>query len=449
MGAAEFTAEQLDFPVKASGSVQAANELNKLGDSMKQRTRDWDSMSKSSSKATAALGAASMALGPLGAEFGVLGQNVSRATGIITNMTSLLGGPWGIAIGLAVTGAGLLAKHFSDASDKADELAKSTAKARAERQKLVEEVNAAEAKRAFDDDMRVRGELMDIETRRQILRDNPDAVLTGIRNEFKKPPANGNGGGKKRKTLDDLMNDASASGDIGDLAGSGMGSPEIDMMEQERQALADADAAREAQRLEQKKLNDEIYIETERNRLEQTEALEAIHFERQAANENAMLELRRGVARDSLNVAMRGLNELVKGNKVTGKQIVQGIGDSLVARGTEAVWQGTLMSLNPFTPGIGAPLIAGGLAAVGAGLAMGAASRAMPGASGAGSGAMRATGQQMAPASPVSSVGGSAGGSDRPINVNVYMSSTLAPTSEDGVRVLRAIDQAKREGRAA
>lgn len=114
--------EAIEFPVTAPGAAQTASELDALGKSMGLRVRDWDEMSKGSSKASAALGAVGTALGPLGAEFGALGASVSRATGVIGNVTALLGGPLGIAIGVATAGLGVLAKSYSDATAEAEKL---------------------------------------------------------------------------------------------------------------------------------------------------------------------------------------------------------------------------------------------------------------------------------------------------------------------------------------
>jgi len=386
----------MEFPVTAPGAATAAGEFDKLGASMVKSGQQWTQMSQGSAKASAALGAIGTALGPLGEEFGVLGASVSRASGVIGNMTALLGGPWGIAIGAATAAIGVLAKQWSDAKKQAEamnlsierqtELAQQLAVARSIATAGVEARTQAEEEYAQQVDERIQAEQR-AELARINMLEEAYAAEGKIR-EHRQGPSQG-------ESFNSL---------IGSLAGDGeMLSPEIDMLEEERQALWDAEQEREKLALEQKKARDQEYIETERARLAEVESMEQAAYEAELSRQQSLANVQKQIAGDVVSVSMRSINEVVKGNKVGAKAVVQSIGDALVARGTQAILEGTIFSATPFMWGSGGPMIAAGSAAIATGLALGAASRGLPGGGGGGGsgGGINPTTQQLGPATPV------------------------------------------------
>jgi hypothetical protein len=124
------------------------------------------------------------------------------------------------------------------------------------------------------------------------------------------------------------------------------------------------------------------------------------------------------------------------------KAMVQSIGDILIASGTKAIAEGGIWSATPFMWGSGTPMVIAGGAAIAAGIGMGAASRGMSG--GGGGGASTGT-PQLAPASPVAV--DRTGGDTRPTVINVTMPTVVSPSAEDGERVTRALEEARRQGR--
>jgi len=437
-------------------------------------------MSGHSSKATAALGAMSAALGPLGAEFGVLGASVSRASGIISNMTALAGGPWGIAIGAATAAVGLLSAAFVEAGERAkhlrDELEKTRQREAAQydekikrqielielgdaenikrlelevtTRKLAEAELALKAARArsgegssgiFLGDAAAVDDTIAAELRAAELRAKRDELMRG--GAAPGGGRKGGGGGGFRPsptefgTAEDLAADQARRDAELEQAMGGMGRKGV-----EDEILAEAERAEAAERMERERAT-----AAELADMESAQQAERMRMLDERSNaERHMAALQQGLARDTLNIGMRSINELVKGHKVSAKQIVQSVGDALVSRGTEAVWQGHIINANPFTPGMGTPLMIQGGLAIGAGLAMGAASRAVSGGGGGGGGGSTGT-PQLAPATPVQLSGGV--GNQGPVTINVQMSSVVAPNGEDGERVTRALEEAKRQGR--
>ena len=210
-----------------------------------------------------------------------------------------------------------------------------------------------------------------------------------------------------------------------------------------------------------KGVEDEILAEAER-----AEAAERMERERATAAELADMESAQHAARmgriaeraeaeralraqlsagaeDLGRLGIRAANEAAKGAAMSRKAVVQSIGDALVARGTQAMAEGGIWSSTPFMWGSGTPLVIAGAAAVAAGVGMGAASRGMS-AGGGGGGSSTGT-PQLAPATPVQLSSGV--GNQGPVTINVQMSSVVAPNGEDGERVTRALEEAKRQGR--
>jgi hypothetical protein len=425
----------MDFPVTTPGAAQGAADFDRLSQSMTKSAGSWDAMSKGSSKAAAGLGAMSTALGPLGAEFGALGQSVSRSAGIIGNMTALLGGPWGIAIGVAAAGVGFMANQFADAQKESEALTESL------KEQAAAALHLAEVQRQYLRDLQAVGE-DEIDFKRagelakqKELSDKFDRDLELAEAEFGVGPNVGGRSGPRGPSFDDT---------ISKLAGDGSEGPdfEIEALEEERQAIQDAEEAAEKRKQELAKEANDYYIELERERLSESVRMEEEAFERKAQIKQQEKALWQGAIQDVGQLGIRAANEAAKGAAMSKKAMVQSIGDILIASGTKAIAEGGIWSATPFMWGSGTPMVIAGGAAIAAGIGMGAASRGMSG--GGGGGASTGT-PQLAPASPVAV--DRTGGDTRPTVINVTMPTVVSPSAEDGERVTRALEEARRQGR--
>lgn len=490
--------EPLDFPVTSPGAVQTATEFEKLSHSMKRSAEDWNKVSQGGAKAAAGLGAMSAALGPLGAEFGVLGSAVSRSAGVITNMTALMGGPLGLALGVTAAGVGFLAKMWMDGSEESakfsEELEKQATALRdvgAARATIMSENKKNKDEQQIQIDLsngRATVEQYDAEIERltklaKVTNDAAEAskafgramnlgiLREGASKREQEQAAAGKSGSLALTDLEDSV--AAQEGliganipDGGKKRGGGKKKKEdVDLSalrafdeatartEERHEIELETERSFEAKKTEIAKIEADFRLEAEQEaRAVRMQALEAdVMKEQEAANARMqmhrdVLGVQKGAAADVTQIGIRTLNEAVKGSKISGKAVMQSIGDALVGRGTQAILEGTIFSATPFMWGSGAPMIAAGGVAIGAGMALGAASRAVGGGGGGGGGSGSTGTPQLGPASPVNTSGGSSN-NRQPTTIIVNMSSVLAPTAEDGVRVTRAVEQAQREGR--
>lgn len=110
--------------------------------------------------------------------------------------------------------------------------------------------------------------------------------------------------------------------------------------------------------------------------------------------------------------------------------VLSGIGQQLVGLGTKAMIEGTLISLNPLTPGLGVPLLVAGGAAIAAGIGMGAGGAAISAnIGGRSSGASREQGVNRP--RPGSGASTSSGGNGVNLTINY---GVAGPASEDTAR---------------
>ncbi len=431
-------AETIEFPVSAPGADAAASQYAALGKSMTKSADDWKAMSGHSSKATAALGAMSAALVPLGAEFGVLGASVGRASGVITHMTSLMGGPWGIAIGVATAAVGFLAKKYSEAEKEAERLTQAHKEA-ADAFANAPAFGAASAAgaAAWMDETIAQQEARIEATNKRAL---ATMALAEEAAEAEGRLGGRKGGGGFRPsptefgTAEDLAADQARRDAELEQAMGGMGRKGV-----EDEILAEAERADAAERMERERATAAELADMESA---QHAARMGRIAERAEAERALKAQLSAG-AEDMGRLGIRAANEAAKGAAMSRKAVVQSIGDALVARGTQAMAEGGIWSSTPFMWGSGTPLVIAGAAAIAAGVGMGAASRGMS-AGGGGGGSSTGT-PQLAPATPVQLSSGV--GNQGPVTINVQMSSVVAPNGEDGERVTRALEEAKRQGR--
>lgn len=217
-------------------------------------------------------------------------------------------------------------------------------------------------------------------------------------------------------TLDDLMEQAQGGrfGDVASIADKSAG--ELQKANEQR-AEAELRAAKEL-------ADEKLRIEEER--MAALDALEEERF-RQMQDRNAMmLGAMQAVGAASINA----LQMIAKGQKVTGRQIVASIGDTLVAEGQRWLFTGLARSL--MGDPSGTALIGIGTAEIAAGIGMGAV-----GGSGAPSGA--GAGMGAGPAEPLSSPLRADNGRSTHVVVNV---STLKADADLGRHVKQAVREA-------
>jgi hypothetical protein len=139
----------------------------------------------------------------------------------------------------------------------------------------------------------------------------------------------------------------------------------------------------------------------------------------------------------------KGLSELAKGHKLAIGQIIESLGDQLVATGTITLFQGLGRALSSYglDPTSEAMIALGGVE-VGAGLAMGAAGAKAAGGSnaGKGGGSAGAGGSQQA-ASP-NAGGGSQNAPAQPMIINITTPSVISPSAEEGLMIQKAVQRA-------
>lgn len=425
--------ETLDFPVTATGAPKAADDINNVGKSMNQAAGQWDKMSQGSSKAAAGLGAMSAALGPLGAEFGALGSAVSRSAGIITNMTSLLGGPWGIAIGAAAAAVGFLAKQWTDAKKEADALTESM------KDQAINATALYEIQNRYLTTLTQLGEDEEIAKEAAVQRSNQAKLDAMAKQEDLAfgPRKSGGGGFKPTATQFGEASDIEETADVfaGNDESEAAQRHAIEMEMHAEWAKEEEDLAKATAKYRE---------DLEKERLKAVEKAEEEAHDRKVERIHQENFMFRNAANDQLALGTRALNEAAKGHAMGKKAAVQAIGDSLVARGTAAMIEGGIFSATPFMWGSGSGMIAAGATAVATGVAMGAASKHM-GSGDVGKGASTGT-PQLAPASPVNINGGTSNSTPTVININ--MQSTLSPNADDYDRMMAAANASRKQGRA-
>lgn len=425
------------------GRTEAA--FNKLAKPANDNSRAFDQLAQRGQRVTQTLGAIGLSLGRLEPSFGALGASVGRATGAIGSMTALLGGPWGLAIGAGIAALGFFSEAMRNAEKSTEALTEDMRKQAYEAMKL------AQAREQVFPIGGARVGASQAADRRYRRNQNIQAQLAAA--------VNYGGGVTNDQSLADLEAQvalAEKQGQIGpnieDRKGSGVNSGEAynELLQQQARArfratadryrmdrmgrVADLGAMSQDTLAENRKgLNAQFGAGLENsfdNQLSQLDEMTAAYDALGQAGQDAFKDI--GAA------SIQALAAVARGEKDAGKMLLATIGNTLVGRGTDALWQGIIMSANPLTPGLGAPLIAAGTAAIAAGIALGAA-----GASGGGGGG----GGNSRPASPAATPNNqtyNASGGQRSVIVN--MPTVVAPGPQDGARVRAALREADRHG---
>lgn len=449
---------------KAAGSgVGADGGMKYLKTSIVDADSALDRIGQTAGKFTSTLGSVAGTLSQVSPEFGTLAQSVGRSTAALNNMSMLFGGGAGLVAGGIVAALQILIKKFSEASDESNKLGDSLEKTLAPAtQKLlaITGYDAAHQAARDADARRIAQERAD-----KINRANLAAAMD----------PNSEENIRKRQAADKAILDAA------EAAQSGLIGPDISAPSQKdrggfaefqrNQAILDRlEAADQQQRKaldserygnaisEKKKALDEFARTQQRQFDEDVRAYKARdkEFERiDKQTERRWQSLRQVGAQAMEGVGTAGiqaLNSLAKGQKITAKEIVAGIGDQMVADGTHWLFQGLAMSANPLTPGLGAPLMEIGAAEIAAGLTLGAATRSgAPGGASGGGGKRSGPGfygdryydERPSAIEPSARLSDSATPAGDTIIIN---QNNLVPDAHAGVRVTQAMREAKRQG---
>lgn len=397
---------------------------------------------KLTGKGAQAVGAFGAALSTAIPEIGGFTSAIGRASGVIGSMTALLGGPWGLAIGAAVTAVGLLSAAFAKARDDAEELNKALAQTTGGPSGSARADNAHAAALG-------RAGFFDSVTRsahsRETIEDVNAAEARQSSMIFDRVGSDAKGAGAKRADpFADVQRRAAVEKQLADLRS------------QETQAEMARARSESDVRIEQTKRRIDLEIQMERDH--HAEIISAAKSrDAELAQIDAETEKReqqkRTVAVGAFGaVATSGisaLQKLAKGQKTSAKEFIASVGDQIVAKGTGHILEGVALAVTPGLWASGPPLIAAGAAEVAFGIGLGAASRGGGSSSSPGS---RSTPYGYAsdragggPASPTVRPGQSVG-NERVRVVNVNMPTVVSPTADDGRRVGRAIQELERSG---
>ena len=413
---------------------------------------------------------------------------------------SAAGGPVGIAVGL-VSAVAALATYMSSAKEEADALAKATeANSKAmgsyldQIQKLRSEVKSARAQKEEDQDIRSRilgnkatpKEIQDeIDAQNKRLDNTYYSKSYTLKDDFERQKREKEAQAIRatvqqyasrmnyaRETEYAAAQNAKDKAGLGlDLGGSevkeagkaaggrGFVSPEAiqkqlqqidDLIAQSKGKVQAAELERVnkeyAESLTQAKTRADVEI-AERQRVYDQETVmrnqerqaQARHMQELTAQRKMYQDIAVGGAQMLAGVSIKAFQEIAKGHKVQIGQVLEGLGDQIVAMGQGYIFKGIAESilLNPQGPA----LIGVGTAAVAFGAGLGAAGAHGAGGSSAGGGA----GKESNPFTP-----GPRGNSNpygpqentQPQVINVYLPSVLTPTAEDGLRIRQALKSA-------
>jgi hypothetical protein len=218
-------------------------------------------------------------------------------------------------------------------------------------------------------------------------------------------------------------------------------------MEQRARTWEDQDIAIEAARAKE----EESVAALERQHTYEREQMEitAAIRDREAAKERqqrqqlAMIGMQ--TSQMMAGAALKGISEVAKGHKLQIGQLIEGIGDQMVAQGTAHLFQALAMSVIPGAQAPGAALYGIAIGEIAAGIGLGAAGARAPGGSAAEAKEADRSGRDNPRGGPTDTdpyrntftpTGA------QPATINIYLPSVLSPTAEDGVRIRDALKQA-------
>ena len=411
-----------------------------------------------------------------------VGAAVSRASGSIGAFTQLFGGaaagagggPWGIALGVAVTGLGLLSASFKTAAEEAEDAAKEMAGFVAEMKAMGDAALEAENKSPRGIARRLEADRKREEARRAGLGGagffsganaaSPVGYGTGVDygtddqgNRFtsqqeageyidRKAREAGNGAGKKTgggRRGDPLFESAQREAEnrrriqaLYKLEDKEFGS---DFSFDEKSISAAGKTASDAAQAD---------FDAKKNLREMEKYATIKQYEEQEKAAQQYHDTLRSGAQDSWGMvgsaAGQAFAAIARGEKVSLKAILQSIGSNAIAAGTMKLFEAAGWAFIP-----GGQATATGLAAVGGaqiafGAALSGAGAAAGGSKGGGggSGSTSFANQPMRVAPSTET-----GGRSQPMVVNNYhLSSTITPTSRDAQAMREAEADARRNG---
>lgn len=465
-------------------------------------------LSQTASRGANVMNAFSGALSSAVPEIAQVGSVLGRTSSAISAMTGILGGAAGVATGGVLLAVGLFAKGLYDVTQETKNLAKATIdynttledqlrllKSADEKQRLRQQlalgvaspdVTLAQARSLEARQTQVRFDLANFPRREDGSIDPANAarferlnkVRVALDAEIKKTHAD------YARLVEEnrVFAEEDARNEMEEGKKKGVRKPTREgLMEGERQYMAlerfNLEHKKRMQALDDaEKLGAQIESEAfarKKAGFEQEQSLRRESFNatlkgaREADRELAKIdkerEGRNKLFRDSGVEAMKmvgesgiqALNAIAKGEKVSGRQIIAGIGDQLVSKGTYYLFEGLARAIASFgADPSAAGLIGLGTAEIAAGMAMGAA--ASGGASGSGGGGNRPQNtyyvqnsdgtytQTVSAIEPASRPSTSMGGEARV--VNIYQPTVVSPNAQDGVRLRQAANEMRRQG---
>jgi hypothetical protein len=425
--------EVIRFRVTDEGTLKTAANFKQLSSGISAANDNYKALSSTASKTATTLAAFGGSLRAISPELGVFGSAVGRASGAITGMTEVLGGPWGVAIGLAVTALGIFSEHMRDAKDDVDELTRAVEENQAaiERAQQLRET-ADKYRQATIAAMEIIANASGLTDEAQ--RKNQEAIIKqfedtgGIGDNIadrarKEPGANAFG------ITEYTRNQGQVAGMQGQLESY---KRVQDLLEQQQKDL-----------LDRKRKENEAFLEANKSAFDQT-----LQDAREYDAEKAKIDEAQKQRYDELRMAgistftavsangLEAIHQLVKGHKMSVREIVAGIGDTIWAQGQGHFLLGLANAFIPGMQGSSAGLIGIGLAEMAAGGALGAATR-----SGGGSGAGGHTGRSE---SPVSAGGGS--NSSGPTTVIINMPTVVSPDANTARTIVQHVEEGLRHG---
>lgn len=424
--------EAIKFKVSAEGAEKTAAQFKLLSGGLQAANDNYKKLSETASKTATTVAAFGGALGRLDPQLGAFGAAVGRASGSVQAMTAVLGGPWGLAIGAAVTALGLFAEHMRDAKDETDEFTRAIE----ENQAAIERAQALRGtKGRYAATMLQASDIL--------------ADASGLTDDA------------QRKNLEAIVKKYEETGGIGDnIADKKPGKdPNDPFLSMQRRDAVDAqlkklrgmegggDKSAGMDAVARRKAENEAFLEADKDRFAET-----LELARENDRELAEIDDQRRKRYDELRaagfstfsaVASHGLNSfqmLAKGQKQSVREIVSGIGDTIAAQGQGHLLLGLANAFIPGMQGTSAGLIGIGTAEIVAGAAMGAATRGGGRGGGGGGGGGRSRSE-----SPISA-SASAGSGGGPTTVIVNMPTVVSPDANVAAMIVKHIDEGMRAG---
>lgn len=449
------TSAALDTAAASANKVKTA--LPRVADEAAKSTRAIGEMQRGTQKGAVVIGQLTQAVRTMSPELAVLTGGVGRAGAALAALGSVSGGPVLFGITAAIAGFTTLAGWMKENEQRAKELADALEKDVAERAAAAAE-KIARARAVMDealspDSSSVRSNIAkqrELESGMRNLsgQERVSAFRAlGVLRDQEQAQREADVNAAALKEISDLER-----AHFGDSRGGGRKKEEPfkatfdppDKDNSQRERFLFRDKGMDDFQAQSLKAAQEINQGWKQSVADRMEAESRAHEERMRLLEEEQDRVRelQGAGIEAFSAVgasgVRALAAIAKGQKVSGRQILSGIGDEMVGLGTKWLFEGLARTF--LGDPSGAALMGVGSAEIAAGIALGAAT-AKGGKSGGGSGG---SGRAMSPtASPDS--GGGAAADNRPIHI--HFNSTFAPSAQDGERVVQAINEARRQGR--